>query len=97
MTRVIEESDRRRGVQQYGTIGLEFRPMPTGKTARANSVDSVTQKLKAEPNRFALVEEGAHSRGCATKWRNRGCETRTFASEVDPKLYDVYARWPEGE
>lgn len=90
-------AQRQRGIQHYGSIGLDFRPMPQGKKQRTSAIDAVVEGLKREPGRFAAVEENAHSRACAVKWRQRGCETRTFPSETTPGLFDVYARWPEGD
>lgn len=98
MTRALAPAaPRQRGIQHYGTIGLEFRPMPMGKAQRTSAIDAVVDGLRSEPGRFAAVEEGAHSRACATKWRLRGCETRTFPSESHKGLFDVYARWPESD
>ena len=94
MTRALApDKTRQRGIQHYASIGLEFKPLPFGKVERTVAVDTVVDNLKSEPNRFALVEIGAHSRSCAAKWRLRGVETRTFASETAPGAYDIYARW----
>lgn len=94
MTRALAPTaTRKRGIQHYGSIGLEFRPLPLGKVERTVAVDSVVDGLKNAPNRFALVEIGAASRACAAKWRLRGVETRTFVSESVPGTFDIYARW----
>lgn len=98
MTRALAPTmERQRGIQHYGSIGLEFRPMPQGKAQRTSAIDAVVDGLKVQPGRFAAVEAGAHSRACANKWRLRGCETRTFPSETQPGLFDIYARWPDAD
>lgn len=62
--------------------------------ARAREIDAIVSELKANPQRWALVDEKAS--GTGLPWRKRGCEVRRHQVSTNPPRFEIYARWPEG-
>lgn len=67
------------------------RPVGTGK------FESIAASLKANPNRWALVQEGVKP-GCVRNWRRRGFETGIRTAGTDQngsRIFNIYARYNE--
>lgn len=69
--------------------GLQWKNPPArGKV----DWDSLTEQLKANPNKWALVaSDYGHNR--VEPATRRGLTVRTNVTSMNPRRFDVYAKW----
>lgn len=69
-------------------------PARPGGPGRPRKYVELIEELQKHPGQWALVLTDV-TKHMACTFRNNGCQTMTRQSPNDPKLSNIWARWPE--
>lgn len=76
---------------------IEWKEIPARPGRPKSKVALIVEELKKYPGRSARVARTVKSSSATATWRHHGCHAEVRQAEDNPKLFDVYAWWPEAD